>query len=1065
MKAGIGLALIALLGTALLLSQSAARRTSAPGAEELWKRRNLGKAFYENPTTQKESVEEFAKALKLAPNSVRERVNYGLSLLRAGRTPEGVKELLAVQQQDARLPHTWFNLGIVYKKDGETDKAIQQLERMAQLAPNEPITRYNLGVLYKLKGETQQAIDAFALASKLNHNLAAPHFQLYNLYRTAGRPEDGKRELARFQELKKAQEGSATPEDMEWSEFSEIYDPIDPTPADTIPRPTLNFTTQALPGKADAATARLHTLNLGDGKPSLLVASRAGLLLFTDEGKPVTDSGLQTVQDVVAAAPADVDNDGRQDVAVVTPAGVFLHRNVNGKFAAAEKLADGAYRAVVWVDCDHDYDQDALLLGDASKLLRNQGTAGFVDRTADFPFVPGKALDGVVLRVIADSKSFDVAISYEDRSGVVYRDRLGARYEAEPIEALRPAAQQLVAADWDYDSYPDLLYRDANGINLAHNNAGRWSHRAGIASRTGFVAADLNNLGEHTIVAGDVVQALPQDGRTPPPTQPSVRKANAWTAADFNQDGLQDLAAVDPDGSLHLLTNKTVTQGQWLRVEPQGVKNLKLAPGAEVEVRAGTLYQKKLYQGLPLHFGLRGHKTVETVRITWPNGLIQNEINQAAGRAVSYKEAQRLSGSCPMIFTWNGRRFEFITDVLGVAPLGASSGDGQYFPTDHDEYVSIPGTALQPVDGRYRLRVTEELGEVSYLDELQLIAVDHPADVEVFSNEKWKSPPYPEFRLFGVRQRLYPVSARDEQGRDVWSRIVQRDKVYADTFARTMDNVATMHALELDFGNVARDGKAVLVLNGWVDWADGSTFMREAQQGQGGLQPPSLQVKDSQGSWVTAIADLGMPSGKTKTLSVDLSGIWKSPSRAVRIVTNLCVFWDEVFLGEGVDAPATQLTTLPLQHAAVKFHGFSRSTIHPERRQPEHFEYAPTTTVSLWNPTRGLYTRYGDVRPLLTKIDDQLVIMGSGDEVTLEYAALPPPRKGWTRDFLLKVDGWAKDADANTAFGQQVEPLPFHRMSQYPYAAGEQYPDEPALAAWRARYNTRPGLRLLRPLR
>ena len=89
-------------------------------------------------------------------------------------------------------------------------------------------------------------------------------------------------------------------------------------------------------------------------------------------------------------------------------------------------------------------------------------------------------------------------------------------------------------------------------------------------------------------------------------------------------------------------------------------------------------------------FGLGKEKQVDTVRITWPNGLIQNEIKQLAGKYYKYQEAQRLSGSCPIIWTWNGREFEYITDVLGVAPLGASAGDGQYFPVDHDEYIQIP---------------------------------------------------------------------------------------------------------------------------------------------------------------------------------------------------------------------------------------------------------------------------------------------------------------------------------------------------------------------------------------
>src|SRR6185503_11917126 len=116
----------------------------------------------------------------------------------------------------------------------------------------------------------------------------------------------------------------------------------------------------------------------------------------------------------------------------------------------------------------------------------------------------------------------------------------------------------------------------------------------------------------------------------------------------------------------------------------------------------------------------------------------------------------RLGSSCPMIFTWNGRAFEFLTDVLGVAPLGASSGDGTYFPVDHDEYVSISGEQLKPRNGQYELRVTEELREVSYLDQIKLTALDHPAGVDIVTNEKFKSPPFPEFRLYGVDRRVYP---------------------------------------------------------------------------------------------------------------------------------------------------------------------------------------------------------------------------------------------------------------------------------------------------------------------
>jgi len=106
------------------------------------------------------------------------------------------------------------------------------------------------------------------------------------------------------------------------------------------------------------------------------------------------------------------------------------------------------------------------------------------------------------------------------------------------------------------------------------------------------------------------------------------------------------------------------------------------------------------------------------------------------------------------------------------------------------------------------------------------------------------------------------------------------------------------------------------------------------------------------------------------------------------------------------------------------------------------------------------------VRELLSEVDDLLVVMGSGDEVSLDFdaAALPPLPAGWRRDFLLLFDGWAKDADANTAFSQSVEPLPFHAMSRYPYPSGERFPDDEVHRRWREETLTRPALRLLRPL-
>jgi len=318
-----------------------------------------------------------------------------------------------------------------------------------------------------------------------------------------------------------------------------------------------------------------------------------------------------------------------------------------------------------------------------------------------------------------------------------------------------------------------------------------------------------------------------------------------------------------------------------------------------------------------------------------------------------------------------------------------------------------------------------------------------------------------------VSRRIFPISARDGNGRDVLAKVLRRDRVYADGFRHDMAGVAEMHSLELDFGpNAARDNRAVLMLSGWIDWADGSTFMAASQGSKDGLVLPYLQVKDAAGQWRTVIEDMGVPAGEPRTIAVDLTGKFLSGSRAVRIVTNTCVYWDQIYLSEDTAAPRTRLTAMDAETADLTLRGFSRAVVDPRHEQPEYYDYSEWRPAAMWNPVPGLYTRYGDVRELLAAADDRFVIMGSGDEIRLRFdpSRLPALPAGWKRDFLVLVDGWSKDADANTAFGDSVEPLPFHGMSRYPYPAAERFPDDPAHRAWRKEYNVRRPVKFIQPL-
>jgi len=995
------------------LSLGLALFSASPYQDRLWHLRNLGKAFYENPTTQREAVEQFKQALAVNPGSARELVNYGLALLKAGELPAGVAELERAQKQDPSIPHTWFNLGVQAKRAGDYERGIVQMRGMLKLVPSDAKAHHNLAALLKLDGKPAEALGEFETASRLAPNLAGPHFQLYNAYRQAGRSQDAARELALFQEVKKRQAGQPIAEDMEGSDYTEIFDRIDLPPSAL---PEVQFAGKVM------ASGMTGIAAIG---ADLVTWNAAGVKTFR-AGAPVRN-GLELLKDVVAI-------EAGEDLCVITKEVAAIYRAEKGIYKKLDvALPPGAYLKAVWLDYDHDYDLDLMLLGSKPVLMRNNGDGTFTDATKSFPFAEGKPLDAVHFARYAETAARDLVVSYSDHAGVLYEDLLNGQFRATPLPGLKAGAGQLTAADFNHDSYIDL----AAGSTFLLNRGGTLE----------AAAAPVGVNAEVSAVLGDWFRS-------------SMMPIHTAVALDWNLAGLAE------DGTVRYFENLTAPKSHWLKIGLKGVKNVKSASTATVEVKAGATYNKKVYVNGPLWFPLAAYAEADTVRITWPNGLIQNEPRKKANEQLTIVEAERLSGSCPMIFTWNGTGYEFITDVLGVAPLGASSADGKYFPVDHDEYIQIPGRALRERDGEYEIRITEELHEVSYLDQVKLIAVDHPAAAEIFTNDKFKSPPFPEFRLFGVTRRVYPTAVRDGHGRDVRASLLKRDLTYPDAFSRNLSGTAELHSLDLDFTGAATDGKAVLLLNGWVDWADGSTFLGESQHKGGGLVFPYLQVKNAAGNWQTVIEDMGIPSGKPKTIAVDLTGKWLSANRQVRIVTNLCVYWDEIFLSEQTGAAEARLTAMDAAKADLHYRGFSTPVIHPERKQPERFDYSQIMPLSMWNPTPGMYTRYGNVQELVTSVDDRLLVMGAGDEVTLRYKAdrLPPLPTSWQRDFLLLVDGWAKDADANTAFGQTVEPLPFHGMSAYPYPKEESFPGDAAHQRYRREYLTRPALRLIRPL-
>jgi hypothetical protein len=401
--------------------------------------------------------------------------------------------------------------------------------------------------------------------------------------------------------------------------------------------------------------------------------------------------------------------------------------------------------------------------------------------------------------------------------------------------------------------------------------------------------------------------------------------------------------------------------------------------------------------------------------------------------------------------------------------MGYLEQPGHHNIPDPVEYVRIRADQLKDRNGRYELRVTNELEEALYLDRFQLMAIDHPWDIEVYPDEGMTYPPKP-FRLFVTRNARPPKSAVDNHGTDVLDRIAKLDRRYPDNFK--LDRIrgyAETHTLTMDLGagtagvspatlashSTPSSTPLVLLLTGWTDYAWSSDNLA-ASQGKKAMTLPALQVKDKHGKWKTVIEDIGIPVGRPQTVTVDLTGKFLSDSREVRIVTNMRIYWDQILVANYDSRPAAGTIELDPLQAVLKWRGFSLETS-VDGREPYGYDYKKVSFTSPWKAMTGRYTREGDVRELLIKTDDMFVIARPGDEVSLSFDAtrLPKLRPGWTRTFLLYSDGYSKEMDINSASPDQVSPLPFHGMSKYPYAAPEAYPLTPERARYIERYNTR----------
>ncbi|HEV2016900.1 MAG TPA: CRTAC1 family protein, partial [Gemmatimonadaceae bacterium] len=682
-------------------------------------------------------------------------------------------------------------------------------------------------------------------------------------------------------------------------------------------------------------------------------------------------------------------------------------------------------------------------------LFHNGGAQGFSDVTATSGLAnsggSGAATvgdynnDGFLDLFVASTNGGEPALWLNKGDGTFTRDRRSSA----ALQALRSTAGMAATfLDYNNDGWLDLVV-GGNSVAKADGAAKLFLFRNDGTGR--FV--DRSTL-------------------IPAPVRASG--ASALAVSDVDDDGDEDLLLIDGAGAPRLLRNDFGNTNLAVNVELKGLrdgsgKNNAFGIGARLELRSGEIYQTRVVTGRTTHFGLGPHLKADVLRIEWPNGVPQTAYFPGSDQDVV--EREMLKGSCALAYTWDGKRFRFVTDAMWRSALGMPLGlmgggsTSAFAPAGaSQEYLRIPGDALAPRDGRYVLQLTEELWETAYADEVKLLAVDHPDSVDVFVDERFVPPGPVSLRLFHIAQRNLPLSATDEHGNDVLPALRESDDVYVSNFTPTKyQGVVETHDLVMDLGDAAARPGSFLFLRGWIYPTDASINVALGQQSAIKVASPSLEVRDASGRWRTATQNIGFPSGKNKTIVVDLAAKFPTADHHVRIRTNMQIYWDQAFVSHDVVNSSAKITTLAPLSADLHSRGFSRMYRKGGRYGPYWFAYDEAEKESPWRPITGAFTRFGDVLPLLRDPDDMYVVMGPGDEATIQFDAsaatsLPP---GWKRDFLLYTDGWIKDSDLNTAFGTTVGPLPFHGVRSYPYGPGDAYPSDSRHQRYLREFSTR----------
>ena len=1049
---------------------------------------NSGKNYYDQGKAAK-AVEVFQEAVALYPTRLDARLNLANAHLLAGDAQAALADARKVLEYDRNSAAAYFIAGCAQLRLNQPEEAVKMFLTSRDLNRQVAAVNFLLGQAYEKLGKTTDAINAYREAVKQDPQHPVAHYRLGQLLLRSGQQAEGAKEMKLHAALPNKPGAAVGPETYERCVHTEVRAPtpiLKPDPAGVAVK-FAEITAEALGDAAAGNGAPFAVLDYNrDGRNSLfvtrgtngfqLLANQKGRFTPLGKGwKPRTNAPFERV------LVGDFNNDRFEDVLVVGEAGSQIFRFATNGAARDFTVASGLRNAKLkardagLVDLDFTGKLDILAVlpdGGGLRVLRNLGNMYFKDVTATSG-VPAN-LHGLTQLFIDDWNNDDLLDVFVAREGdrPLYLQKIrGGPLVATNLPPGRLEGTVLTLGDVNNDGRTDLFVGGPDHVDLLLGGIDQFRRLpVTVPELRRLALVDYDNDGWlDLLAAGRGVQVWRNLGEGSFTNRTGALGLSALAdvaiaglaAADFDRDGDTDLAVAVTGGGLRLFRNDGGNANHQLKLRLLGNRSNASGLGIRIEVASGAFKVHRTIHSLPAEIGVGRHDKLDAVVARWfdiPSSVV--DVTPDPAEPLNLFEPVIPGGSCPYAYAWDGQRFRFISDMLGSSPMGLPVAEGVFIEADPFEYLALGGPEdFQPRDGCYVVQITEELREVLYLDESKLVVVDHPAGTEVHTTDKLRPRgPFPRGTLWTLQNRVPLLSATRLDGSDVTARLQQVDhRMLSPRKLREpqLRGLAEPYGVVLDFGPLATNRPLVLALTGWLRFGGGMANISAAIDPRLPFPFPKLEVEAPAGHWREVPVTVGAPSGRTKTILINLAGKLPPGSERLRLTTAFEIHWDRIALFERRLEGDTRITRLAPDYTDLHWRGFSEFADLPWD-QPLTPVYERVFQTPPWRITpTGWCTRYGPVDELIAKSDNALALLNGGDELTLKFAAdrLPPRPPGTERSFFLYNVGWDKDSDFHVHLGWLVEPLPWHGMNDQLYGR-QPRPKLPADEVM-ARYNTR----------